>query len=139
MPNTGVSLSSLSQLPERPLPTRKKRAPSTPSKTTGSFSSAVGGIEDDYQRRRTAIHAERKIGKLGHYSPETLKVLKKHGIEKFHGVIIPYLKRSGEITPKDGRFIQTKVERMIRRGELKRTDKNDLGQILKALGTPRMV
>ncbi len=130
----------LSSLPQRPLPS--KTTPSVPIRTdkhTDAFGRVVDDIEDGYARKRVAVRSERKIRQLGHYPPETLKVLKKHGIEKFQGVIIPYLKRSGEITLQDERFIQTTVERMIRRGELVRSDKNDLKHILKALGSSRRV
>lgn len=133
-----ILASSLSPLPERALPA-KKQEELIKAKGKNSFSQAVDAIEDDYARKRVAVRSERKIRQLGHYPPETLKVLKKHGIEKFQGVIIPYLKRSGEITSKDERFIQTTVERMIRRGELTRSDKNDLKHILKALGPSRRV
>ncbi|MBI5134633.1 hypothetical protein HZA86_00130 [Candidatus Uhrbacteria bacterium] len=111
---------------------------------TDPFAKVVKQIEQDrYQRQRSIVRAERKLEKISYIPQQVLADLKKHKIEKFHGIIEPYLKRSSPGTPlldeKSHRFITVSAERMIRRRELNRADKRDLEHILKTLrSTPRL-
>ncbi len=106
--------------------------------TPDSFAKAVVQIEQEqYTRQRSIARAEKKMAHIAHVPQSVLSDLKKHKIEKFHGIIEPYLKRSSPgqplINAQDHRFISTTAERMIRRGELKRADKRDLEHVLKTL------